>query len=333
MKRISEVADGVLRVDLSLPKGEVTTNVHCFLINSRGGYIMVDSGWRKTGPTLVEAINSELGKGTKINRLVLTHLHPDHYGGAGQIRENFAPQIAYHRGEMVFKDIPGYLAWIRGLSVPREVFEYLQSRAPSRLLEMPAADEYLVDGDELVGRSGTWTVLHTPGHTAGHICLFQKESRVLLSGDHLLPNESSNVGAYPIRNYNPLKLYLANLAKVATLDPSLVVPSHGEPFGDAKGRVAELFDHHKERLREVFEGLDGVVLTPAEAARTIKWSRGAFEELQGFDRWLAIAETISHLEFLRGCKVASKRSRPKVSYQLSRKDWATVENAVDKLKP
>lgn len=309
--------------------------MNSFLVQASGGkYVMIDSGWSSSGAELAQVITNEFGSKTKIVTLVLTHLHPDHFGGALLMQEHFSPPIAYHKREWSTQDQQNrYLEWIRRLSTPPTAAELVSKRMRARMSLMPKADRNLEEGDEVGAKgSGGWSVIHTPGHTPGHICLFQRETRVLISGDHLLPNESSNVGSYPILGYNPLLLYLSNLTRIDRLSPRVVIPSHGEPFGDARGRVAKLFEHHEERLGEVFEAIEEPK-TVAGVASCIRWSRGSFESLGEFDKWLAISETQAHLEFLRGCRVADRSGRQALVYRLlDGAEWSSVVAALGKLR-
>jgi glyoxylase-like metal-dependent hydrolase (beta-lactamase superfamily II) len=91
----------------------------------------------------------------------------------------------------------------------------------------------------------------TPGHSPGHICLFDEREKILFAGDHLLPELSPNIGLHPQSTSDPLHEYLDGLRRLAAYGPRLILPAHGRPFADAPGRVATLVAHHKKRLDQI----------------------------------------------------------------------------------
>src|SRR5947207_33214 len=113
------------------------------------------------------------------------------------------------------------------------------------------------DGEviDLVGER--YSVIWTPGHSDGHICLFRERDGVFLAADHVLPRITPNIGLYSERDrVNPLGDYMDSLRKVSTLPASIVLPGHGEPFKDLAGRVAEIIEHHEERESQIMNLLD-----------------------------------------------------------------------------
>ena len=107
--------------------------------------------------------------------------------------------------------------------------------------------------------------VHTPGHTDDHLCLYDPDDGVLLSGDHVLPTITPHIGGFT--GGDPLANYLVNLDKVADLQGiTLVLPAHGHPFDDLAGRCHAIKDHHASRLE-----------TLADARRRLGWA--------GVTRW------------------------------------------------
>ena len=97
-------------------------------------------------------------------------------------------------------------------------------------------DRELAEGDTVDTDLGTWQVIETPGHAPSHICLYQPERRLLISGDHLL----GRVSLYFDAGYtpDPVAEFLDSLGKVERLDARLVLSGHGRPFTDVAGHVA-----------------------------------------------------------------------------------------------
>lgn len=311
------------------------SRVNCYLVErSDGKYFMVDSGWASSSGDLVQAIRNEFGEGIAIERLLITHLHPDHFSGSKAIVRSYSSKMSYHRREtlhwtyydMLGKDM-GRAA--RLLGTPMELLESARARIEAGSALLPEPDSYLTDGAAIKARSGFWRVVHTPGHTPGHVCLYRPVDETLIAGDHILAGETPNVAFYPVPGYGALRSYLASLAKVKKLALRTVLPAHGDVINDAGARVEALSIHHRERLFEVYEGLrDGGARSVAEVASSARWSRGPFESLGRFNRWLAILETISHLEFLVECRVARRRRGIERSYQPTGRDWSSVERTM-----
>lgn len=338
--KAKEVAEGVIRLTTSEPHelGEVVSRTHCYLVEtSERRFLMVDSGWSDSSNDLIAAICDKLGEDIAIERLILTHLHPDHYGGSKAIVGNFSSKVSYHKRETLHLSYYNDL-FSKGMSVaaawlgfPTDVLETVRATIAASRAILPEPDSYLVTGETFRTRSGSWRIVHTPGHSPGHVCLYRPNDGTLISGDHILPGETPNVAFYPIPGYDALRCYLASLAEVDALAPSIVLPGHGNVIRDVAKRVETISAHHEDRLREVFRGLRGGERSTAEVTSTVKWSRGSFESLGDVNRWLAILETISHLEFLVGCRVARRVRGPGRRYRLTTNDWSPVERTVARI--
>ena len=183
--------------------------------------------------------------------MVVTHIHPDHYGAAGILAGAGKADLYLHRLEVplvhpryveleqLVIEVRNYLL-ING--VPSDEAEVLSNsqRALSQVVA-PAVPTVQLDGAEtlVMGR----TSLHvewTPGHSPGHICLFGATDGLLFAGDHVLPDLSPNIGLHPQSTPDPLHEYLDGLRRVAALKPRRVMPAHGRPFTDVSARVATL---------------------------------------------------------------------------------------------
>jgi len=137
--------------------------------------------------------------------------------------------------------------------VPEEEAEVLSNsqRALSDIVK-PAVAAVQLEGAETleVGRRRL-RVEWTPGHSPGHICLYDEGDKLLVAGDHMLPELSPNIGLHPQSTPDPLHEYLDGLQRLAGYEPRLILPAHGRPFTDASNRVTELLAHHKRRLDQI----------------------------------------------------------------------------------
>jgi len=143
---------------------------------------------------------------------------------------------------------------------------------------------------QLAGR--TWLAIHTPGHTLDHLCLYDPEHGILLTGDHVLPSITPHIAGS--NQGDALHSYLATLDLVAALDGvKLGLPAHGHPFDDVPGRVDAIKEHHEERMEKLRDA--SLALGPATV---VDLSHELFPERH----WgvMAESETFAHLEHLRG---------------------------------
>ncbi len=307
-----EICTGVHRLQLPL-KGNPLGHVNSYLLRSNGGYILVDCGWDTTDSMealrlQVEALDIRL---EQVHTIVVTHIHPDHYGMAGRIREITGARLFLHRLEKVFLESryanPEKLAaqmgdWLRTNGAPEEELGDLQSGSMRILNRVRLAwpDQMLDGGERIPADDHEFEVVWTPGHSAGHICLYDRERRLLVSGDHVLPRISPNISLHVQTQGNPLADYLDSLQLVSGLDVGLVLPGHGEPFQGLAERVQELASHHQARLAHLYDLLADGPQTGYQLALRARWSGGrGWDSFSPFQRRMAVTETLAHLELLR----------------------------------
>lgn len=246
---------------------------------------------------------------TTVTGVVVTHLHPDHLGLAALLREELAAPVLMHRleDEATAAAPPGpadLAASLERWGVPASdetVRPWSRSDGSAAgHLGTTRADRTLEDGEllDLPGRS--IRVLHTPGHTTGHITLRDEERGVLFTGDHVLPTIFSGLGLGapasqdPTNPRNPVSDYLASLDRVRAFTDDQVVPGHGFRFSGLEERCDELAAHHLRRAEDV----RAVLAAEPEAsvwdiASRIGWSAG-WDGLVGLLRISALTQTEWH---------------------------------------
>jgi glyoxylase-like metal-dependent hydrolase (beta-lactamase superfamily II) len=235
---------------------------------------------------------------------VVTHIHPDHYGAAGVICGELGAELYMHRLEVPLVH-PRYLELeelveevghhLRLNGVPEAEAEVQRNASRAmRDFVAPAAVTLQLDGAETL-HLGTRALLvvWTPGHSPGHVCLYDAGSRVLFAGDQLLPDISPNVGLHPQSTPDPLDDFLLSLTRLAALEPALVLPAHGRPYTDAGARVRYLENHHARRKDQILGIVNGREVTAWEVALEV-WG----ERTHVYERRLALQEGLAHLQSL-----------------------------------
>jgi len=274
-----------------------------YAITSRGETLLVDCGWATDDSyaALSEQLN-EIGIGIdEITKLVLTHAHPDHCGLAGRLHEESKCEVYMHEIEVDFlrtrytepEEILKRMAvWLKEHGVAQDDVEDLERGSmPVRFFVDTVEPDKPVKGGETIDVGDfTFEVIWTPGHSPGHICLYEPNHRLMISGDHVLPMISPNVS-------------------------DRVLPAHEWDIDWFKKRVTELLGHHESRLDEMVEavGVEGEA-TAAEVARRIRWNTGSFDSFAAWMKRAAIGETLAHLRFLVGNDRLRQYQRDGVTY-------------------
>jgi glyoxylase-like metal-dependent hydrolase (beta-lactamase superfamily II) len=290
-----DLEEGLRRVTFPLPFG--LDHVHCYLVRlSSGGWMLVDTGLAAPDPEaqwrpVLDALDAP------IEQILVTHMHPDHVGGARDIaeltgapvlqgREDFAQCVAVWGPD---RDRDRFVRHWRENGVPEADVGEVSSATTSLVdaVHYAPAPELLDAGDDVDG----WEVELLRGHADGHIVL--RRGDVLVAGDSILTRISPVVGLYPNSRPDPLGDYLMTLARIQELAPRVAYAGHGPSIDDPAGRALELRDHHRERIDRTQAAL---------GAEPVNAWRVSFElfpaELAGGQRRFAVAETLAHLERL-----------------------------------
>jgi glyoxylase-like metal-dependent hydrolase (beta-lactamase superfamily II) len=290
-----ELDGGIRRVTFPLPLG--IDHVHCyFLPASGGGWTVVDTGLGV--PDATERWERTLAElGGPVERVVITHFHPDHVGAAADVVALTGAPL--HQGGDDYdqcirtwgesRDQDRMAEYLRLHGAPESEVESFRddARAFVQFVRFVRDPEPLEPGERVDG----WEVLHLPGHADGHRALFR--DGVLIAGDTLLASITPNVGLYPDSRPDPLDDYIRSLERIADLAPRVALPGHFDRIDDPAGRARELIAHHEERLGQTAAALDGRPRSAYEVSLTL-----FPEPLSTTLRRFALAETRAHLEYL-----------------------------------
>jgi glyoxylase-like metal-dependent hydrolase (beta-lactamase superfamily II) len=286
--------------------------INVYLIAGEKGYLLVDSGWN-TDEAFATLHNALIKNGIAFNnikQILVTHVHPDHYGMAGRIRELSGATLIMHHIERDYIE-PRYVKMEPLLNETDHLLvtngvpeaEMVNMRDATLGLEnyiiAAQPDRTLHDGETISTGTFNFRVIWTPGHSSGHVCLYEPEKKVLLCGDHILPKITPNVSVHPQSIENPLGRYLKSLQELKKLDVALALPGHDKPFTNFKERIDEITHHHGIRNQEILETIGEGHKTAYQIAREITWGNsGRWDDLPPFHQRMAVFETLAHLEMM-----------------------------------
>jgi glyoxylase-like metal-dependent hydrolase (beta-lactamase superfamily II) len=267
-----------------------------------------------TGPKWDEgrkALQSELASlGLKVNdvqRIAITHTHADHYGLAAEIVQATGAEVWTQRHNRLFLESyetiraqrdEFYIQLMTEAGVPPDERQRVVDgrRGGNRYADGVKVDRLLEEGAEVALADRLWRIYHTPGHAGGLICLFDPQARVLLSNDHLLRDISSNPIVEPDLDGGPrphrLVEYIHHMQRMAALEPSVAWTGHGHEIHDVHKIVRQRLHFHERRAQRMLD------LIGDEERSAYQIAEPLFGRLGGMDSFLALSETIGHLDLL-----------------------------------
>lgn len=302
-----QVARGVHWLRMPLPFA--LAHINLWLLEDGDAWTIVDTGvatedsrsvWQQTFAGCMQ--------GRDPSRVIVSHLHPDHAGGAGWLTARFDMPLWMTREEYLLCRV---LVADTGRMAPEAGDRFYNAAGfPPEALQnyhkifgffgkfvapLPESYRRIRDGDRVTVGGNSWEIIVGRGHSPEHACLFNTEQNLLISGDQLLPTISSNVSVYPTEPAaDPLGEWLVSLAELKRRVPVdvLVLPAHGKPFRGAHQRLDELITGHLSSLELL-----------AEFCREPRRAVDAFPVLfkRDIDRnnlIMATGESVAHLNYL-----------------------------------
>lgn len=291
---------GLYQVSIPLPFWN--DSVHCYLGKRNGKWVIVDTGLltddtRKAWETAFAMHKIDPEK--DVESILLTHHHADHFGFAGVMQEWTGAPVHLSDQE---RELAHY-AWTPekfrqfygSTGLPEEMVLQLQetptafvrpvSPFPSHLRKIEYGERYEIGELE-------FEAIHMPGHTRGHICFYEKQHKLLISGDHFTRETIPYISYHGYGDSNPLKTYLGTLKNMQAMEIAAVLPGHGPIFFDAQERIAELLDYFEGRL-------DAVRSFAAHGRSAYEISQELFPAGRSvFQQWIDLGETNACVQYL-----------------------------------
>ncbi len=311
-----EVLPGIFRMEIPIPRSPLKAT-NSYLIKGSDRNLLIDTG-QNCQPALLalqEGI-AELGVDMNKTDIFLTHMHADHWGVAPFIKTESTIIYASDTDAAVINDnlITAspldflFTAACRNGFFPSEAKKAIERHPGNDLGEkQPLEFRFVSEGNILSVGGFNLQCIETPGHTEGHICLYEPERKILFSGDHILGDITPNITWYR-ETGNPLGAFLTSLKKISALPVDMVLPGHRRLFSDCRGRIIELEEHHRHRLDEAYAVLAAGPLTGYQVAALMTWDMvySSWDEVAPAQKFFATGEALSHLRQLE-CKSLVQR--------------------------
>lgn len=293
---------GIHQVTLPLPFK--LNHIHSYLVKGGNGWTIIDAGlhteqsihaWKQA------FVSYKIDPVKDIEKIILTHYHPDHFGFAGVLQEwtgvnVHMSEVGRERAlstwtEQRYKENRKFY---RTNGLPEELNLELAKNDQAfypLVRPLPRKIEVIKEGAISIGDS-VYEAILTPGHAEGHLCFYHRDKQVLIAGDLLLRKITPNISYHGYGDANPLASFFQSLEKMKQYEIQMAYPGHGPIFHDVQKRIEELLKHHQERLTQVFELIEGEY-TAFQICKKL-FNR----ELSTHEIRFAMGETIAHLRYL-----------------------------------
>jgi len=303
---IEEIEKGLYTFQIVLPENPLRW-LNCYVLKGNGTQknLLIDTGFHRKEcfDALTEGMKA-LDLTPDNTDILFTHMHSDHTGNGGELW-----QMGYHilMGEKDYVFMVGTPAkiWemrghILGMN-EQEIYNICYENPAINYAPTHFEAETIKDGQLLHYGGRTLESILVPGHTPGNMVFYDRENKVMFTGDHILFNISPNIVSWTGYD-DSLGNYMDNLLKMKDYDIRLALPAHrGTGDKTISERVDELIEHHMNRLSETMEVL---MKNPGycanEVAAYLTWNIRSRDwgKFPAGQRWFAVGETMAHLQFL-----------------------------------
>ena len=328
---VEQLRDDLWSIPVPIPHNPLRyVSVYAFALDG-GGLGLLDTGWQsdESWAALTDGLTSIGGAVEDVRGVLVTHLHFDHLGLAARVREASGAWVAMHPADATAVArvsaagaeamVASEVEFLVGLGAERA--EAVGDVGPAERLEaftrMAVPDRLLEDGEHADFPGWRMRAVHTPGHTPGHLCFAEEDTRLFFSGDHVLPRISPNISTNQSGAADPLRDFLESLRGVRDLDPVEVLPAHEWRFRGLCTRVDELTAHHESRLAELLAAIrTHPESTPWQLAAFLTWSR-PWDQYERRMRIFAVTETDAHLRLLASRGLVTSSGGPVPTWTLA----------------
>jgi len=309
---VEEVLPHLYRIEVPLPRNPLKV-LNSYLIKDRDRNLLIDTGFnqeecRRAMTSALEELDVDMNR----TDLFITHLHSDHLGQAG-ILSKPGSRIYFNEKEadIISEGHEKFVAqWYQQLhdaystnGFPEDELDKAMAKHPGRRYEAKEKIDFtrVREGDIITAGDYSFRCIDTPGHSPGHMCLYEADKKIFVSGDHILFDITPNIAYWSVMK-DPLKDYLASLDKVFPLEAEVVLPGHRSILKDHRQRIRELKEHHRARAEEAMTALAEGERNAYQVAPHITWDirYRSWDAFPAAQKWFAFGETLAHLIYLEG---------------------------------
>ncbi|MEH7178567.1 MBL fold metallo-hydrolase [Neobacillus vireti] len=294
---LNEVADGIFQMVLPLPYS--LKSVNSYLIQGEKGFTVIDTGDTKESIYVWEKF---LQSGAAIEKVVLTHTHPDHCGLAGwfQGKCNVPITVSNHSFEELnrmkhryIEDSPlqSILNQHSGPKLPKSIdihsspYDFIPS-------------DFYEDGEKIKLGNSWFEAIWTPGHSRDQFCFYNRELQIMIVSDHVLAAVTPMIELRGEEGENPLKDYFTSLDKMNIYPVKLALTGHGQLITNLPTRIDDIKSRHQRRLGQILDILTKESMSAAQIFEHMYENRNKgflFEQFMAIITRLIYLETIGQL--------------------------------------
>lgn len=309
------VAPGVLWMRLPLPMA--LDHVNVYALDDGDGWTVIDTGFStKRSKAIWDVLLAGPLEGRPINRLIVTHHHPDHVGLAGWFMEKGAilsmPRTGYLQARMLTLDVqdvpnPETMAFYRTAGMDAEIYAKRAVERPFNFADcvdpIPLGYHRLQEGHPIQFGQRTWDIRMGDGHAPEHATFWSRDDNLVIGGDQLLLSISPNLGVYPTEpDADPVHDWITSCEAFQSIakPEQLILAGHKLPYVGLPKRLEQMIGNHHEAL----DRLHGYLDTPKTAGECFQplFKR----KIDGGTYGLALVESVAHLNHLYQTGKASR---------------------------
>ncbi|MHA2325763.1 MAG: MBL fold metallo-hydrolase, partial [Promethearchaeota archaeon] len=321
--------------------------VSLYLFTLKNKIVLIDAGYSlKYWQNAFYKALTDLGfKLEDIDYCIITHEHPDHTGLVSELkRANPDVKICIHKTAHELAKLRKELSENTNLEEKIEERGQLLVRYGLKKEEVDLMmqrfgrggmgfeyiePDLLLDNDDRIVDEEL-QIIHSPGHSVGHICIYYHKKGILFSGDHILSKITPHLGTLVIpgaeefnkknKFVNILEHYLRSLDKIDELNSRLILPGHEQIIYNPHERITAIKNHHQNRLYEISKIVKNNPLPPLQIAL-----QHFGKDLDQMNRILAISETLVHLDYLEIQNKVHKTEKNGTLLYWSEEQWEKIE--------